>query len=94
MTEDQIDLCAQEVITLYPSLKMSDLTYLFRRIIAGQYGEFYESLSIPKVLSFFRDYFEERCLAAAEDSRRQHDDFTSRGEFNISNNLRRKWNNG
>lgn len=94
MTEDQIDLCAQEVITLYPSLKMSDLTYLFRRIIAGQYGEFYESLSIPKVLSFFRDYFEERCLAAADESRRRHDDFMCRGEFNVSNNLRRKWNNG
>ncbi len=68
---------------------MKDPAFLFRRIINGQYGEFYESLSIAKVLSFFREYFDERCLAAAEDSLRTHADFSSRDEFNCSRNVKR-----
>ncbi len=91
MTEDQIELCAQEVVDTFYSLKVSDLTFLFKKIIAGHYGEFYESLTIPKVLSFFRDYFEQRCLLAEELSQRAHADFASREEFSISKNLRRKW---
>jgi len=88
MTEDQIDLCATEVIDQYGSLKMSDLTFLFRKIIAGQYGEFYESLTIQKVLTFFRQYFDERCATAELESIRCHADFASNDEFNYSKNLR------
>ena len=91
MTEDQIDLCATEVIEQYGSLKMSDLTYLFRKIISGQYGEFYESLTIQKVLTFFRQYFDERCTVAEEESIRTHADATSQDVFNYSRNLRRVW---
>lgn len=91
MTEDQIELCAQEINNTYYSLKMSDLTYLFKKIISGQYGEFYESLTIAKVLSFFRSYFEERCEIAEEESTRHHADFSSNEEFNYSQNLKRIW---
>lgn len=91
MTEDQIELCAAEIADCYYSLKMSDLTYLFRRIISGQYGEFYESLSITKMLTFFREYFDERCRLAAQESVRHHADFTSRDMFNYSQNLKRVW---
>lgn len=91
MTEEQIELCAQEVNNNYFNLKMSDLTYLFKKIISGQYGEFYESLTIAKVLSFFRDYFEERCQVAETESYRAHADFSSNEEFNYSQNLRRIW---
>ena len=91
MTEDQIDLCATEVIEAYGSLKMSDLTYLFRKIISGQYGEFYESLTIQKVLTFFRQYFDERCAMAEQESIRSHADFASNETFNYSKNLRRVW---
>jgi len=89
MTEDQIELCALEINQAYNSLKISDITYLFRRIISGAYGEFYESLTIPKVLAFFRDYFEQRCIIGEEESLRAHRDFSSRSEFNYSNSLRR-----
>ncbi len=91
MTEDRIELCAIEIINEYYGLKMSDLTYLFRRIISGQYGEFYESLTISKVLTFFRDYFDERCHHAALQSMRRHADFASQDTFNYSQNLRRVW---
>lgn len=89
MTEDQIELCAMEIISGYYTLKISDITYLFRQIVSGAYGEFYESLTIPKVLSFFRDYFEQRCRTAEDHTLLAHRDFSSRSEFDYSNNLRR-----
>jgi hypothetical protein len=92
MTEDQIELCAIEVIDTYGSLKMSDLTYLFRKIINGQFGEFYESLTVQKVLTFFRQYFNDRCDLAELESQRRHADFASIDTFNYSRNLRRIWN--
>lgn len=91
MTEDQIELCAAEVVDAYYALKMSDLTFLCKKIISGQYGEFYESLTIQKVLTFFRQYFEERCQLAEQQSYRAHADFASNQEFNYSNNPRRLW---
>lgn len=91
MTEDQIELCALEINEAYYTLKVSDLTYLFRRVISGSYGEFYESLTIPKVLAYFKDYFEQRCQVAEEYTLRSHRDFSSRSEFDYSNNLRRIW---
>lgn len=92
MTEDQIELCAIEVTDTFYSLKMSDLTFLFRKIIGGHYGEFYESLTIPKVLTFFRDYFDERCLYAEQQAIRSHADFASDETFNYSGNLKRVFN--
>lgn len=89
MTEDQIELCAIEINETYYSLKISDLTFLFKKIISGTYGEFYESLTIPKVLSFFREYFEERCQLAEQQSQRTHSDIKSHAEFNYSKNIKR-----
>lgn len=89
MTEDQIELCALEITEAYYTLKMSDLTYLFRKIISGTYGEFYESLTVAKMLSFFRDYFEQRCNVAEEHTLRSHRDYSSRSEFNYTTNLKR-----
>ena len=45
---------------------------MFRRIISGQYGEFFERLSIDKILTFFRKYREERFEIAINDSQRAH----------------------
>jgi hypothetical protein len=92
MSEDQIELCAMEITDTFYTLKMSDLAYLYRRIISGQYGEFYESLTISKVLTFFREYFDERCRQAAQQSIRDHSDFSSQDMFNYSQNLQRIWN--
>lgn len=89
MTEDQIELCSIEINETYYSLKISDLTFLFKKIISGAYGEFYESLTIPKVLSFFREYFEERCQLAEQQSQRTHADTKSHAEFNYSKNIKR-----
>lgn len=94
MTEQQIQLCAVEVLNEFRFFKISDLTLLFRRIISGQYGEFYESLSIQKILSYFREYYAERLDAAETMSDRVHNDSKSHEAFNYSNNLRRIMNEG
>mgnify|MGYP000041133761 CR=1 FL=1 len=72
MSEDQIKLCSSMVLEEYSMLKISDLTLLFKRIISGQYGEFYERLSIDKVMTFFRTYTDDRLNLAGENSRRDH----------------------
>jgi len=72
MSEDQIKLCSSMVVEEYYMLKVSDLTLLFKRIISGQYGEFYERLSIDKVMTFFRTYRDDRLNLAGENSIRDH----------------------
>jgi hypothetical protein len=73
MSEEQINLCSGMVVEEFYMLKVSDLTLLFKRIISGQYGEFYERLSIDKILTFFRTYLEERYTLAGEASAREHE---------------------
>ena len=89
MSADQIQLTAIEIVNTYFYLKLSDFTLLYKRIISGVYGEFYESLSIAKVLTFFRDYNEERINKCAENSERNHKDQKSNQEFNVSKNYKR-----
>ena len=73
MSEEQINLCSNMVVEEFYMFKVSDLTLLFKRIISGQYGEFYERLSIDKILTFFRTYLEERFTLAGEASIRNHE---------------------
>lgn len=75
MSESQIQLCATHILKEFNYLKFSDLSLLFNRIITGQYGEFYESLTIAKVLTFFREYDKERTEVAIDEAERQHSDF-------------------
>lgn len=93
MSDDQIEMAATEIVNEYYGLQFSDLTLLFKKIISGQYGEFYESLSIPKVLSWFREYFEERCELAMQQSQQKHNDQKSDEAFNISKNVKRIYRN-
>ena len=90
MSEEQIRLCSAMIVEEFYMLKMSDLTLLFKRIISGSYGEFYERLGIDKILKFFRTYLEERYDEAARQSQQVHNDRQSDDTFNYSNNLRRK----
>lgn len=91
MTESQIAICTSEIINSYPSLKIADLTLLCKRILAGEFGEFYESLSTPKVLTFFRNYNEDRMNLAYEKNLRDHLDLKAGDPLNVSNNVKRNW---
>ena len=70
--ELQIDEIAAEVVAIHHNLTMADVHVIMRRARSGHYGEFYESLTMPKVLSWFGDYFEERCDVAAQRSMDHH----------------------
>lgn len=89
LTDEAIELCSSTILKEHYTLKISDLAFLFKRIYSGHYGEFYESLSVPKVLSFFNDYFEERCNEAEKESLSKHYDIKSDQTFNYSKNIRR-----
>lgn len=91
MSEEQIELCSKTIIDDYYGLKISDITLIFKKLISGQYGKFYERLSISDILSVFENYFNERCMEAEKEQLRKHDDFNSndREAFDVSKNLRR-----
>ena len=72
MSIEQIRLASVLICEEFYMLKMADLTLLFKRIISGQYGEFYERLSIDNVITFFRNYLEERFEIAIDQSSRDH----------------------
>ncbi len=91
MTEDQIELCAGMIVKEYPALKITDLTFLFKKIIRGDFGSFYESLGIDKVLGFFNLYFEERLKTAEQISDSQHASFKNDLTFDYSTSLERLW---
>lgn len=91
MSEAQITLCVSEILSNFNYLKIADLTLLFKRIMAGEFGEFYESLSIPKVLTFFRDYSEKRMNRAYEINNSKHKEFKSQDPFDVSKNIKRNW---
>lgn len=89
MTDDQIELCAITITQEFYMLKISDITLLFKRIISGAYGDFYESLGVQKVLTYFREYTKERLDIAEQMSISSHKDFASDETFNYSDNMKR-----
>jgi hypothetical protein len=96
LSERQIDVIAQEVVTTYYSLNLADIHVIFRRARNGEYGELYESLDTPKVIRWFNDYFEERCETSAQSnvSNNYHDknsNFTSERATKMLDELERKW---
>lgn len=89
LSEVQIELCATSIVSEFYMLKVSEISLLFKRIISGEYGEFYESISIAKLLTFFRAYLEERFELAEDSSLRKHRDMQSDDTFNSTSNLKR-----
>ena len=45
MTEDQILQAANFIFEDHPNFNVADLTVFFKKLIKGQYGNFYESFS-------------------------------------------------
>lgn len=64
----QVELCAQMVLEEFKTLKITDINLVSNMAIRGEFGMFYESISIPKVLEWFRTYFDQRCEVGAYES--------------------------
>jgi hypothetical protein len=75
LNESQIEMVSDLIISDYGSLKITDITFIFKNAISGKYGEFYESLSIPKIMSWFSEHFEQRCEIAEMISNQQHNSY-------------------
>ena len=75
MTEQQITLCASQITADYGYLKLTELTFIAKRILSGEYGEFYERLGIDKLLTFFREYDKERFEFIDDERQREHAEF-------------------
>jgi hypothetical protein len=69
LSENAMDSIAATLVTQYFSLTMVDVAYVLEKAARGEYGELYESITMPKVLKWFREYFDERCNTAEEQSR-------------------------
>ena len=89
MNEEQLDLCAESVLSEFYALKMSDLTFIFKEIVSGKHGKFYERLSISDILIIFTKYFDDRCKVAEEETLRFHNDIKSDMTFSVSKNIKR-----
>lgn len=62
----QVDNIAREIVATYYALTIADVHVIFRKAKTGEYGEFYDSLDMPKVMSWFREYFNNRCELGAD----------------------------
>lgn len=82
LTEAQMKLCAEQLLTDYHYLKLSELSFLFKRLINGEYGEFYESLSVAKIMTIFRKYDQERTECIVAKREREHAEFRYRESQN------------
>jgi len=49
-----------EIMTSYYYMSMVEIGYIFRKAKRGEFGKFYNSISMPEVLSWFDKYAEER----------------------------------
>ncbi|MFL0104951.1 hypothetical protein [Tenacibaculum maritimum] len=72
LKEHQIDQIAFGVIENYRSLNIADISLIFKNAKHGKYGDFYDRITIPTVLKWFRLYFNDRCNVAASQSYQNH----------------------
>lgn len=68
LRDRQVDSIAREIVSEFYSLTIADVHVIFRQAKTGQYGEFYDSLDMPKVIGWFRRYFDDRCAAGADEA--------------------------
>ena len=57
LTEDMIDLCAETILEDFWYCSIADVKIIVTDALKGRYGEFYQSLSVPTILSWFDEYF-------------------------------------
>lgn len=68
LRDAQIENIAREIVSEYYNLTIADVHVIFRKAKTGEYGDFFGSLDMPKVMTWFREYFSDRCALAAQES--------------------------
>lgn len=73
LTASQIEELSLYIYDQYHYLNVSDLYLITKRIKTGYYGNLYESLDGVKILSFFKNYCDERANQNEAEAIRKHD---------------------
>ncbi len=68
LSDDQIEEIAFEVVNTYSYFTIADIHLVFKWAKLGKYGELYESIDMPKVMSWFERYDDARTQAVTQDS--------------------------
>jgi len=90
LTESQMDETAMMLVEDFKNLNMADINLIFRKMKTGEFGEYYESLNMAKVVSIFKSYFEERMNVAAQVSLENHLSGQHEGERS-DEKFQKKW---
>lgn len=72
MKPRQIDTAAVGILQKYPSLNIAEINLIFTRVKFGEYTGTYDRVSVPTVMKWFSNYFDERSNAAAQASQQKH----------------------
>jgi hypothetical protein len=73
MTDSQCQETAMLILEEYPLIKIADIHLIFRMAKTNQFGIIYDRLDCTVVLNWFKTYFEQRLIAAENQSIREHD---------------------
>ena len=72
LSEEEIVFVSEQIVEEFGgALTFADVHLVLKDAKAGKYGKFYERLSAPDILEWFRIYYDKRLDAAYELNRRQ-----------------------
>ena len=72
LSEEEIVFVSEQIVEEFGgALTFADVHLVLKDAKAGKYGKFYERLSAPDIINWFRDYFDKRLDSAYELNRQQ-----------------------
>ena len=60
LKENQIIECARFILNDYPRLMLHEIGFVMNNAKRGEYGELYNTLSMDKIITWFRNHLKER----------------------------------
>jgi len=74
LSKSQTDFIINEMMTEFYYLNLADISLFFRRLKSAHYGELYNALSPEKVITWLKEYANERLETASNNAIREHND--------------------
>lgn len=87
LSDIQMDFIVNEIMTnyMFRSLTLADIRYVLHQAVCGAFGELYESINPPKVLSWFNQYLCERSNVYEDINIKEHYERRMRERCGASN---------
>lgn len=82
LNASQINDLAEEILdsSHEDNLSLEDLILFMQRLVRGQYGELYESMDIPKFMTLFGKYRDERWEEGIKQRDLKHEEYKNLGD--------------